>query len=149
MALANFYAAGPLIVARLKAQVPAFHTVASGSFLAGATDVSKFIQPAGAFVMPGASPRKSAAGRGQAIEIRQTWDIVVCVPHVLDPQALETTEAAAGPFVLGVVAALAGWQPLPELGRLVYAEDQPDPHFLPGRAEFTVVFETEFVIKGN
>ena len=147
MAVDNLYALESRIIERLREKVPQFKTVACGSAIG--SEISTLIDPAAAFVVPRAFRFDGDAGKGRSVKIVQPWEIIICVPHVHDLATLEGTAYQAGIYIYPSIAALAGWKPTNDYAEFRLAPEQSDPEFgIAGRAEFPILFETHFVIRG-
>lgn len=144
----DIYAAEPHLIARLKEKIPSAATVANISAFSG--DVSPRIDPLGIFIRPMAI-RKVKDGNGCDPEIVLPWGIVICVPHVYGLDTPDTTTQNAGPHVLRVIQIFSGWKiPVIGMGLMRLVSEQPQPEFsINGRAEFPILFETQFSIESD
>jgi hypothetical protein len=96
------------IIERIRSQIPAFKTVDSSSLIAASTSFTGLL-PA-AFVEPGDGSTDSLEGYGE-IQGRQTWAVLVVVPHYKKEAGDTSAARLAGPLALAVIRALQGWSP--------------------------------------
>lgn len=104
----DFLAAGPVLIARLKAELPPTVFVLSAKDLAGVKEAAQQA-PAVHVVYQTHAPKQGAGGAWSGIE--QTWLTVAVVRNVSSLAGAEAPMAEAGPLMAGVVNALQLWVP--------------------------------------
>lgn len=133
--ITNLFAPEPLIIARLRSEIPELQTVDSLAVLAGKKDITPlcpavFVLPLGSEVLAqhGVSTRDAFT-----YEV-QRWQLVLCVAY-----RKETSLAVqAGEFI---VQTLERWPPSGDWAPLRYAS-RDDPYYEIGYGEFPLQFET-------
>ena len=142
----NFYAAEPLIVARLRDQLGNLvNTVDTVDLLAGNRDLADYL-PA-VFVMPSSSDPQSTAKRGGMIWDNQEYQVVIAVAHVHDPDTVAAVDLAAGGIMRAVFDALGGYHLDAGYGPMQYT-GRAAPYYGVGFAEYPMFFSVNAVI-GN
>lgn len=147
----NLFAAEPLIIERLIAQVPELETVGSYTLLATAQDLTPYC-PA-AFVGPGPGEVLDDTPKGLDPVESQGYTVLICVAHIRDPEDLATTATAAGALAAKVIIALSGWAPgegrpgVPYKSGLRYL-GHDEPYYEPGWAEFPLNFRARAILRG-
>lgn len=104
----DFLAAGPVLIARLKAELPPTVFVLSAKDLAGVKEAAQQA-PAVHVVYQTHAPKQGAGGAWNGIE--QTWLTVAVVRNVSSLAGAEAPMSEAGPLMAGVVNALQLWVP--------------------------------------
>lgn len=104
----DFLAAGPVLVDRLKAELPPTVFVLSAKDLAGVKEAAQQA-PAVHVIYTTFAPKQGAGGAWSGVE--QTWLTVVVVRNVSSLAGAEAPMAEAGPLMAGVVGALSMWVP--------------------------------------
>ncbi len=144
---ANFYDLEPHIIDRVRLKMPTVKNVAPASTLFG--EIGDKIDPAGVFVREmGFVKVKDSQGRNP--EIKQAWQIIVCVPFRTEENE-STAKKRAGPFIWDIIKFFSGW-PSPVAGQGIFtlSDSQPPADYQPsGRADFAIQFETQFTIKSD
>jgi len=104
--LDNYYAAEAAIIARVRDQVPDLKTVV-GLSQEIKVDSATGALPGAVVVCDGHEPKDQAGGR---VLITQKWEITIVVSAPNDRSGAKA-RAEAGPLIVGVIRALAGWTP--------------------------------------
>jgi hypothetical protein len=145
--MSNIFAAEPLIIARIAANVSGLEEVGSVSKLAGYRPDQ--IPLRSVYVMPGPSEVQGDPDDGASQVVYPTWRVVVCVEHIEDTVTddSDTTTREAGEILYQVIRSLVGWRPAPGLLPMAY-RGLEEPHYEPGYAEFPALFSTGLVITG-
>jgi hypothetical protein len=136
----NQFAEEPLILARLRAQIPfadARH-VASVAAVIGVLDIAPLTTAL--FLQPGAAEVVSSSEDGRAALEDQTWIVIAAFAHVPDPKNLTTTYEIPGAVLRRIKDALMGWKPaLPGFRPMKYA-GLDEAQIAPGHIEFPLRF---------
>lgn len=106
--LGGIFDAEPLLIDRIRSEVPAFKTVDSSSLIAASSSITSLL-PA-AFVEPAEGSSDTQDGYGE-IRAQQTWSVLVVVPHFKREAGDTSAARLAGPLALAVIRALQGWSP--------------------------------------
>lgn len=138
--------AEPLIIARLKAQVPNAADplpavrVCSSATVAGVADIAAICPLV--LVHPGRSDKTERPSDDLLLE-RQTWAVVVIVKNIPDIREFKANYQEAGALLKSAILALDGWSPSAPFNALQYA-GRPDPEVGKGFSEFPIEFETRY-----
>jgi hypothetical protein len=145
--MSNIFAAEPLIIARIAANVTGLEDVGSVSKLAGYRPDQ--IPLPSVYVIPGPAEVEGDPNDGGVQIEYQTWQVVVCVGHIEDTATDDsaTTAKAAGEILFQVMRALVGWRPASGFMPMAY-RGREEPYYEPGYAEFPALFQTGLVITG-
>jgi hypothetical protein len=138
----DYLAAEAPIIARLKALVPALRAVAGAPEIVVPPQVpSALVIYDGDTIPQGPGGQ---AGNGALQVVRQRWMVVLIVHNLR--YAAEGAEArlTAGPLLIEVMRALAGWPPLPEL-RPMRRVQGPEVDYRDGVALFPLMYETQLL----
>lgn len=103
----------PLLIDRLKAQVPAALDVLSAADLPAVGEQALRTPALHLYYLGDAF--EDRAVQGADLEVEQTWGVVVVVRHQRGPAA---QRGQAGELMTSVIQALQGWEPSPRHGRL-------------------------------
>lgn len=149
MAVDNFYAAMPLLVERLRMELPyqqpdGIRTIDATDLLAGVRDTTKYC-PA-VFVMPSPMDAIDSSEQGGVVVDQQDYQITVCVANVHDKAKVAAIDIAAGSIMLTVFNALAGWDGLPDGFRAPQYRGRGAPYYAVGYAEYPMFFSITAVI---
>ena len=151
----SFYAAEPLILQRIRDQVPSLATVASASRLAGADDPAAFCvdpndetQHGACFVIPMEGEVTGSGGEGVYVRFLQGWLLLFIEAHEQDPADEQTTASRAGAAMLQAVEALAGMELAPSFGGRLTFSGYGAPYYEAGYGEFPVYFRQANQILG-
>lgn len=142
--MANIFAPEKAIIERLTDGLE-LKTVKSMSFLVGYEETSK-LTPA-AFIAPGPSTGLGDPDDGGFQQENQKWYVVLAVAHVSDSADDDTTSERAGEYIAEIIKNLVGWKPAKGFKPLRYA-GREETSYLPGHAEFPIVFETGLLLTG-
>jgi len=142
----NLLDAEPLIVARLKAQLPEVKTIASAATIAGVVDIANLLD--GVFVQPGPADVVSSAGNGIAQAEEEIWLVVAVTPLLPDTDTLAGDYQAMGALLGKIAEALAGWQPSSAYRPMRYL-GREDPLVEAGQAEFPLRFSVRRIFSGT
>lgn len=136
--LVDFLGLEPLIIARLKASVPAARAVLAAEDLA---DVQERSQVAPALhVIYGGYRVTEASENGRTAATEQTWIVVVVVKGAGQRgDAAAALRASAAALVTPVLSALMGWRPAERMRPMKLANG-PRPVFSSGFAYFPLTF---------
>lgn len=145
-ALDNYLAAEPLIIARLKEQVPEFVHV--GDWSEYSTLEEGAIATPAAFVMYGGDRLHDAGGKGAVQRIDQMWGVVVVVRNVAQRRAGTAIREEAGPLMMKTVNALMGWKPAPQF-RELERMPAPRPEYAKLVGFFPLQFAAALILKGD
>ena len=141
--LANYLSAEGLIIARLKARLPAVRAVLSAADLVGVEERSQ-ITPALHVLYDGDTVQESP---GRAQSVGQRWLVIVAVRNVRDQMGGSAARADAGALLTQVIQALQYWAPSPQHGKLMRA-NAPKAH--QGEySYFPLAFVTDIVSAGD
>lgn len=146
--LTDYLAAEPLIVARLQAQVagvPAAHVLTAAD-LAG-VEARAQITPSLHVLYDGDEPAGEAgqSETGDTQIVQQRWLVVVAVRSARDTRGGSGARALAGPLMVAVIQALAGWRPSADHGPMIRAS-APRPLFDPGFAYYPQLYRCPIVL---
>lgn len=141
----DFLGLEPLIIARLKAAVPAARAVLAAEDL---TDVQERSQTAPALhVIYGGYRVVSASESGRGANTEQTWIVVAVVKGASQRADGPAAVRASGAELVGpVLAALMGWRPSERMRPLKLANG-PRPVFSGGFAYFPLTFSADVPVQ--
>jgi hypothetical protein len=143
---ADYLAAGPAIIARIGARVPALASVRQATGRA-AVDESVLAAPAALVIYDG-DRLGDEAGQGQAQIVHQRWLVVLAVRHAAQGDGGAASAALAGPLLSALLAALQGWAPTPAHRSLIRT-DAPRPGHSPGFVYYPLAFESAVSTLGS
>lgn len=133
----DYFAAEPLIIARLKAAVPALRTVLGVAELA---DVPAASQPTpAAFVIYDGDELGATSSSGAAQIVKQRWLVVIAVSQGKGDGY--DSRRVAGPLVSDTLAALQGWAPAGY--REMHRVGGPGPAYVNGVAYLPLAFTAQ------
>ncbi len=146
--LADYLAAEPLIVARLRAQVAGVPdaNVLTAADLAGVEARAQHT-PALHLIYDGDEPL-GEPGQSETGDTQITWQrwlLVVAVRSARDTTGGSGARAVAGPLLVATIQALAGWRPSADHSPLVRA-GAPRPVFDAGFAYYPQLYRTAIVL---
>lgn len=153
MATTDLYADEPLIRARLADQLDGIGHVGTAEELSAA-DLKDYLDlDSVVYVEPMAPRFDSDAVGGAKVKLWQPYQVVLQIAYAQGEASPANGGAAsrAGPWLVKIVKALAGWTPdgTAKGANVAFrlAADQPDPDYTkPGRVEFVLIFERSLVI---
>ena len=146
MAVENFYAAEPLLIARLRDQLPgSLKTIDSADLLAGVENIAKYLDAV--FIMPSPMDAVDSSEQGGVVVDKQDFQVTVCVGHIKDVVNPAATDQAAGDIMFQAFKALAGFQPGAGFQEVRYI-GRGAPYYGRGYAEYPLYFSVTAVI-GN
>jgi hypothetical protein len=141
---------GPLIIQRLKEQVPGLVEVLGAKELASIQDDAP-VCPAAYVIYSGDAPGTTPAATGgiirQVQSVSQFWAILLAV-QLADSRGLgDDVNEVAGPWLAKIMGALRGWVPVPGITTpLARAATALQPMFGDdGYAYYPVVFQATFI----
>lgn len=137
--------AEPLIIARLKAQLPVTvppARVASSASVAGSLDIAQHCPLV--LVHPGRSDSVDQTLDDLILET-QVWRIVVVVKNVPDTRTFAADYAAAGALLRSIVIALDGFNIGADFDALKFVA-RAEPEVGQGFSEFALEFKTKFTL---
>jgi hypothetical protein len=147
----HYFAAEPLIVARVRAQMPALKQVFGMADLATLRDNATQFAPCVCVVYDGdeiPQAESARAGAGAAQVVLQRWVTWLIVRNVREAQRGEATREDAGPLLSSLISALAGWQPEASF-RPLRRGPSPRPLYQVGTLHFPVLFLAPLVTVAN
>lgn len=146
--VADYLSAEPLIVARLRDQVEAVPdaNVLTAADLAGVEARAQHT-PALHVIYDGDEPAGEAGQSeyGDTQVVQQRWLVVVAVRSARDTLGGAGARALAGPLLVAVIQALAGWRPSADHSPMVRA-NAPRPVFDAGFAYYPQLYRTTIVL---
>ncbi len=146
VAVDNFYAAEPLLIARLRDQLPgSLKTIDSVDLLAGVENIAKYLDAV--FVMPSPMDAVDSSEQGGVVVDKQDFQVTVCVQHIKDADNPAATDQAAGAIMFQVFKSLAGYALGPGFQAVRY-DGRGAPFYGRGYAEYPLYFSVTAVI-GN
>lgn len=140
--------AEPLIIARLKAQVPNAADpmptvrVCSSATVAGVTDIAAICPLV--LVHPARADKTERPSDDLLLE-RQLWKLVVVVKNIPNTREFSANFQEAGALLKAVVLALDGWSPAEAFNALQYA-GRLETEVGQGFSEFPIEFETRYTL---
>lgn len=142
MTMVNLLSAGPLIVARLKAQIPELcNNVFSSGDLEGVTEDQQIV-PAVHVVYNG-----DRISDSQGMKCEQEWYVIVVVRNTNAMAESESVQLDAGTLALKVIKALRGWSPTDEREHSVLKRvTGVRPGFHAGFGYFPLCFTTTVIV---
>lgn len=142
----NYLALEPLLIDRLKAEVPDFRAVLGMADLAAIMESSQ-PTPAAHVVYRGDSPvpGNNSAGHGAVQLVAQNWWVVVAARNVRDTLGGADARADAGVLITKTLRALCGWQPSADFRPLIRRFNTTAPGFNAGFAYFPLAFEARLI----
>ena len=146
--LADYLAAEPLIVTRLRGEVagvPSAHVLTAAD-LSGVEARAQHT-PALHVIYDGDEPL-GESGQSDAGDVQITWQrwlVVVAVRSARDTTGGAGARALAGPLLVAVIQALAGWRPSADHSPLIRAS-APRPAFDAGFAYYPQLYRTAIVL---
>ena len=144
--LSNYLAISPLIIARIRAEVPAIVDVLPAQDLATLTEST--LRTPSAFVIYDGDNLGDTAGRGQAQGVKQRWLIVLAIRNARQNDGGAGLAADAGPLISDLLTALQGWQPDSTDYRPLTRVAAPRPGYSPAFAFYPLAFETQIITTG-
>ena len=159
--LPDYLAAGPLLIERIRAALPALRAVLpagglarifaealpySPADLAGIGEAA--IQSPSVFVLYDGDRLGDSAGRGQAGIVHQRWMIVLAVRNARQGDGGAALLVDAGPLLAALLAALMGFQLSADHRPLVRVA-APAPGYSPALAYYPLAFETAISTLGD
>lgn len=126
----------PLLIDRLKAQVPAALDVLSAADLPAVGEQALRTPALHLYYLGDAF--EDRAVQGADLEVEQTWGVVLVVRHLRGPAAQRDQ---AGEMMTSVIQALQGWEPSPRHGRL-QRTNAPAPLYGDGGTLFLPLYFT-------
>lgn len=149
MAIDNLYGAMPLLVNRLRDQLPwkqadGVRTIDATDMLASNEDVTTYC-PA-VFVMPSPMDAQAQGNRGRQVIDGQEYQVTVCVASIKNTNKPAAVDLAAGKIMFQVFQALAGYA---ELGIDYFPVEYTGrgaPLYGAGYAEYPLFFKVNAVI---
>ncbi len=144
--LPDYLAAGPLLIERIRAALPALRAVLPAGDLAGIGEAA--IQSPSVFVLFDGDRLGDSAGRGQAGIVHQRWMIVLAVRNARQGDGGAALLADAGPLLAALLAALMGFQ-LSADHRPLVRVSAPAPGYSPALAYYPLAFETAISTLGD
>ena len=144
--LTDYLAAEPLIVARLRDQVAGVPHVLTAADLAGVEARAQHT-PALHVIYDGDEPA-GEAGQSDAGDVQITWQrwlVVLAVRSARDTLGGAGARALAGPLLVAVIQALAGWRPSADHSPMLRAS-APRPVFDAGFAYYPQLYRTAVVL---
>jgi len=145
--LADYLAAGPLIIARIADAVPGIVSVLPARDLASLTEST--LQSPTVFVVYDGDRLADTAGRGQAQAVQQRWLVVLAIRNAKQGDGGAGMAAEAGPLLVGLLKALQGWQPNSTDYRPLVRVAAPRPGYSPAFAYYPLAFESQIVTTGD
>lgn len=136
----------PLLIARLKAEVPGFRDVLCAADLASIQESSQST-PAAHVVLDSDGFPDTESGK-KMTRIEQVWVVMVTVRNVRDTLGGADTRKDAGPLIKAVHKALSGWHPSPEDKPLVRVKPPYKSGFNAGFGYFPMAFRFTFYAEG-
>lgn len=131
----NLFTEQSAIIQRLTAQVVGVRKVVGAQYYARTREMAEDLPLIA--VLPGSSDFQTKLDGSVAV-VSQDYIIAIVMPYVADDASSTVAlEAAAGNLINQCVAALEGWQPLPQnSGGQFFGVNQPA--FADGQAEFSL-----------
>lgn len=135
----------PLLIARLREQVPAFVEVTGVAGLAQMNDDNPVCPMAYVMYLGDSintAPAATGGSLGKLQFVTQLWAIVICV-YFADGRGLGADiSSEAGPLIKQVVDALAGWRPESNICRAITRSNQSLPaQYENGYGYYPMVFQ--------
>jgi len=140
----NYLDLEPLLIARLKAQVPSALDVLSAADLAWAE--GRTLRTPALQVFYFGDAFDDSADRGRHMEVTQTWAVIVVIRHQQGPSA---QRGQAGELISAVIAALQGWEPSKSHGRLARKNAPAPVYGESGYAYFPLYFSCRVLTSGS
>lgn len=146
--ITDYLSAEPLIVDRLRLQVAAVPdpNVMTAADLSGVEQRAQHT-PALHIIYDGDEPagESGQSEAGDAQVIWQRWLVVVAVRNVRDTTGGAGARAMAGPLLVSVIQALAGWRPSVDHSPMIRSS-APRPVFDAGFAYYPQLYRTAIVL---
>jgi hypothetical protein len=142
----DFFAAEPLLVARIKDQVDVRFVLTASQ--AALVDEQQQKTPAVYLLYAGGDPEgePGRSERGDLTVFRQRWAAVVAVRNVENTASGQGIREEAGPLIVQTYRALAGWRPADGFNPLIMAGDVQAAYSEAGFGYFQLLFETNYVL---
>ncbi len=144
MQLDDYLAIEEPLVERLREAVPELVTVTTAAELEDVANLRQKPPPAAIVIYDGddvPQTPQSEAARGQRQVVLQRWLVVIAVQNVRDQRQGSSVRREAGPLMVKVIRAVAGWQPpVPNTRPLMRAPGTPGPAFEAGYGYFPLLF---------
>ena len=146
----DYLKAEGLIIARLKATIPALRVVMGVADAAKIEEATQ-VTPNALVIyhgdaVPGTGDSRAGSGAGQFVV--QRWMVTLCVRHAGDVRGGSGARAAAGPLLADVIEALSGWKPATEF-RPLQRTNAPLPDYNKGFAYFPLMFEARLATQAT
>lgn len=140
--LADYLAAGPLLMQRIRAAVPSVAAVLAARDLSRLAEST--LQSPAVFVVYDGDRLGDAAGRGGARIVHQRWLVVLAVRNATQSDGGAALTNEAGPLLSALIEALQGWAPSDDFRPLVRIA-APLPGFSPAFAFYPLAFEAALI----
>jgi hypothetical protein len=141
----DFMALEPLLVARLRAEVPDLKDV----FTAREADAAlsrRELSPVAHVVYGGFQIAEVLHG-GLAARLAQTWLIVISATSAKGQRTGAGPREIAGPVMARVMEVLLGWKPSRDFGRLLLSAS-PQARHVDGFSYFPMTFSAQVIVHG-